>query len=467
MTVLDRMILDPRRSFGHIRDSWVGSLSSFSKRKSKKQLHPFSAAEQQRRMQEAEVERWSTTTRFRWRKCFSCSCFSAAHLAACDVCGAPVVFFDEIAEKVTSDRQCTPPMEDSARFAKVSDSDASSSIVLEHIPVDAKVEKSSYLDDLPKEPEDSNVEECENAVDVPGALEESPPVGTRVEVLFEDDEWWPARIVEANGSKATILYDDGEEDRIDLEYNAVRLMDKDLASLEDAKGKMGISLQDKQMPSIQEGMEDDYDDDSEYEYIPGTLDLPPAIGTLVKVLHEDDVWRSARIIGTCGSTASIVYGKNIRSEVDFARDAVRLHDYTSDDEGNCDDEEVVVVGDKTKNEEKFHDRETAASVDLSLATLDARVSDDDTDNEYVELSGLLDEPPPTGAQVEILHEDEKWWPARIVETNGSKAKVLYVDGEIDEVDFECDPIRAIDYLSDNEEEQGQCVRLMPFPVVEL
>lgn len=465
MTVLDRMIIDPCRSIGHM-GSWVGSIS---KRKSGRQLHPFCAAEQQRRMKEAEIDRWSTTTQFRWRKCFSCSCYSIAHLVACDVCGAPTVPFEEAPAATVIGCQRMLAREhsnfDAKPLHKVSEHDATRNrdMLLEkaEIVVDADCAERSRIEHSKdskaeegetalahcedqsnaRHPEDSTVEECES-IDFPESLDESPPIGTLVEVMFEGEEWAVARILEAKGSKAQVMYDSGERDIIDFEFNFARLLNKD-SSFFKTKGCVlnGISPrsnvpQVQKMTPIPELCEDD--DDSQYVCIDGTLDHPPESGTSIKVLHENDVWRCASIIESCGSIASVRYHDNDQQdEIDFMCDAVRPHDYISDDESDFDGGEDTHAGSK----------------DPESANIDVEVSDEECniEYEYVDISGLLDEPPLAGTEVKVLLEDKKWSLARVLETDGLKAKVVYESGEIDELDFECDPVRPIDYMSDDEE----------------
>jgi hypothetical protein len=291
-------------------------------------------------------------------------------------------------------------------------------------------------------PEDTIVEEYES-IDFPESLDESPPVGTLVEVMFEGEEWAVARILEAKGSKAQVMYASGERDIIDLEFHVARLLNKDSSFFKN-KGCVlnGISPRSKSLPQVQkmtsipELCEDE--DDAQYVCIDGTLDHPPENGTLIKVLHENDVWRCAIIIESCGSIASVRYQDNDqRDEIDFLCDAVRPHDYISDDESDCEGDADTHAGSK----------------DLELANIDVEVSDEECgiEYEYVDIAGLLDEPPLAGTEVNVLLEDKKWWLARVLETDGLKAKVVYESGEIDELDFECDPVRPIDYMSDDEE----------------
>lgn len=68
--------------------------------------------------------------------------------------------------------------------------------------------------------EDEPVEEL-----IPGTLDEAPPVGALVKVLYDDDRWYPAKVTASCGSIATILYPDGEKEEVDCSEHAVRLFD--------------------------------------------------------------------------------------------------------------------------------------------------------------------------------------------------------------------------------------------------
>lgn len=74
--------------------------------------------------------------------------------------------------------------------------------------------------------EDEDDQENQEGVCIAGALDVSPPEGTAVAVLYDDDVWYTARITEARGTKAVILYDEeGDCEELDFDVHAVRLAD--------------------------------------------------------------------------------------------------------------------------------------------------------------------------------------------------------------------------------------------------
>lgn len=294
------------------------------------------------------------------------------------------------------------------------------------------------------ETDDDSCYESEYEV-ISGTLEVSPPVGTRVKSLHEDDMWWPGRIIEASGSTATIAHDNGDMEMIDLTTYAVRLLDY---SSDDEEEDDGVKQEAYAVPSSnspedeqpmsesstkcqeadefvakhsnprqcrEAGGDSEYDtSESEYEIIPGTLDDAPAVGTQVKVLHEDDKWWPAQVVAARGSICKILYETGASEEIDVEVFAVRLLDYVDEDEQGRD-----------KLQEQSQDEWRRGGL---------RPEDDEIECE--EIAGTLDVSPPFGTNVKVLHDDGRWWHACVTVPEGTKAKVLYESGCVDEVDLE-------------------------------
>lgn len=69
-------------------------------------------------------------------------------------------------------------------------------------------------------------EACDDEEEViPGTLDCVPPAGTLVEVLHENDQWEPMRIISSNGTVARVVDADGDEEDVDFEAHHVRLHD--------------------------------------------------------------------------------------------------------------------------------------------------------------------------------------------------------------------------------------------------
>lgn len=139
-------------------------------------------------------------------------------------------------------------------------------------------------------------------------------------------------------------------------------------------------------------------DSEDAEFIEDTLDIPPPQDTLVKILSEDDEWLLATVLRVSGTKATVRLDDGEQVVLDFSIHAVRL---AHPDEA-CDDEEEVIPG-------------------------------------------TLDCVPPAGTLVEILHENDKWEPVRIVSSNGTVARVVDTDGDEEDVDFEAYHVRLHDY----------------------
>lgn len=69
-------------------------------------------------------------------------------------------------------------------------------------------------------------EYCESEGEViPGTLDESPPEGTQVKVLYDNDVWYSAKVATADGCVVEVVYESGDREQLDLGAHAVRLAD--------------------------------------------------------------------------------------------------------------------------------------------------------------------------------------------------------------------------------------------------
>jgi RNA polymerase subunit RPABC4/transcription elongation factor Spt4 len=144
--------------------------------------------------------------------------------------------------------------------------------------------------------------------------------------------------------------------------------------------------------------EQEYEEEQEEDIIEDTLDIPPPQGTLVTILNEDDEWQPATVLRVSGTRAR-----------------VRLED----------GEQVVL--------------------DFSVHAVRLAVHDEASDSEEEEIPGTLAYVPPAGTLVEILHENDKWEPVRIISSNGTVARVVDSDGDEEDVDFDSYHVRLHDY----------------------
>jgi len=80
-------------------------------------------------------------------------------------------------------------------------------------------------------------------------------VGTMVKVLFNDECWHPAEILKSNGTKAYLRYDDGDEEDVDFDENAIRpidYVDEDEEQVADDEPRAKASNQDDEPSSLSE-----------------------------------------------------------------------------------------------------------------------------------------------------------------------------------------------------------------------
>merc|ERR1719440_20866 len=65
---------------------------------------------------------------------------------------------------------------------------------------------------------------------IPGTLNEAPPIGTLVQILYDDNEWVVARITAVKGKQALVVSgSDNEVDAVDFDEHAIRLHPLDMA----------------------------------------------------------------------------------------------------------------------------------------------------------------------------------------------------------------------------------------------
>jgi len=213
---------------------------------------------------------------------------------------------------------------------------------------------------------------------------------------------------------------------------------------------------------------EDGDNESEGEEINGTLDVPPTPGTQVRVLFDDDRWHLAQVLVTRNARARVRFENGEQAMLDFEVDAVRLASYASDDEDeNCEEDDVEEEeeeeeeGDEAMENERSEAGEAKGSTpnagypeEKSVADCQAdpaQVDAEDSDSDEEQIEGTLDDAPPVGTLVKVLYDDDKWYQARVTETKGTKAVVVFQDDEEEELDFQEHAVRLFDYVDQNEE----------------
>jgi len=207
----------------------------------------------------------------------------------------------------------------------------------------------------------------------PGTLDVPPPPGTQVKVLHEhvtkgypdgfiEFEWHLARVLTTSGTKAIVSFENGLQSTLDLDQHAVRLADyvsEDEGSevgderkcndteprhnteettvkaethtdrTDEAEEEKGEAKTEQRTDRTDEA---DEDSESDGEQVPGTLDEAPAVGTLVKVLYDDERWYPARVTASRGIIGVVIYEDKVEEELNFDEHAVRLIDYVDEDE---------------------------------------------------------------------------------------------------------------------------------------
>jgi len=218
---------------------------------------------------------------------------------------------------------------------------------------------------------------------------------------------------------------------------------------------------------------EDGDNESEGEEINGTLDVPPTPGTQVRVLFDDDRWHLAQVLVTRNARARVRFENGEQAMLDFEVDAVRLASYASDDEEDDHEEngEDDDVEEEEEDEEEGHEalegeRSVAGEANDSTPNAGypeeksvadcqaepAQVNEEDSDSDDEEqIEGTLDDAPPVGTLVKVLYDDDKWYQARVTETKGTKAVVVFQDDEEEELDLQEHAVRLFDYVDQNEE----------------
>jgi len=88
---------------------------------------------------------------------------------------------------------------------------------------DRESDEEDELDESEEEDE-LDTEELERA---DGTLRVAPEVGSIIEVLYDDRQWYAARVTASSGRVATVIYlDDGEEDEVDFSDDFARLVEE-------------------------------------------------------------------------------------------------------------------------------------------------------------------------------------------------------------------------------------------------
>lgn len=270
--------------------------------------------------------------------------------------------------------------------------------------------------------------------------------------------------------------------------NAAQLKNVTTQSLLDEEASLSTALTENSNCPPSEGSEPSQDDEEEEEdassedeeFIPGTLDVPPPVGTQVKVLHDDDQWHPANVLQVRGSRARLCFvdGEHDVMVLDFNVHAVRLADYESEDEcseTNEDDEredesieQNMSVGATIDSKDMLEGHKSYANDSDNYSNEETEEEEDseeeDEEEEEMQIPGTLDEAPPVGTKVKVLADDDKWHAARITATKGTIAIVLFEDGDEEKIDFDEHAVRLYDYASDDVIDT-QCDRVQSQEVV--
>lgn len=364
------------------------------------------------RQQEDYDDRWAQVeggSPLRWRSCSRCSFLCAKEKPVCEVCGLRALpQEDHICESSTDDaleedlsRQSSTKslkevvIADSASRRGSSESrDSQDGVHLRRLQ-EATIVKtplvqvddanasdgsgdSDAASDCGSDAEDQTSDGC-----IAGTLDEVPPIGTEVRILYDDDQWHFAVVTAIDGTSAIVRHENGDTALVDVETEAMRLADyvsddeyddeeedseseaSDLAASDahrkheecEARIEQACADEDDAHGKDVDGETMDACDDdnsieaarrksslnSAYTYVEhvvsSTLDEPPPVGTLVKVLYDDDLWYAARVKSVSGLTAIVIYEESDEEEeLDFAEIAVRSIDYESDSEEDDEDD---------------------------------------------------------------------------------------------------------------------------------
>jgi len=346
--------------------------------------HRSKASLQQNQLRKMEDERWLEVeggSPLRWRSCAACAFLCAEHESTCEKCGrpAPSLSQDELSRNSNdawqADENTASPMANKvpnqedmrnmslSLMAPISRTSLMAPILREvvidasHLEDVAVMKTPSFAQENCQSPvhKDNASESTESGGDltdddedaesedegelIPGALDFAPPPGTLLKVLYDDDVWYPAEVLTSRGTQARVRFENGKQETLDLSYQAARLADY---VSEDDDGEETDTEEGEETTKVEAdslaGKAEDEDSESEEEAVPGTLDEAPPVGTLVKVLYDDERWYPAKITASNGTTASVVYEDATEEELDFDEHAVRLIDYVDEDEHEDEDE---------------------------------------------------------------------------------------------------------------------------------
>jgi len=361
----------------------------------------------QKRLQEAEDERWLDVeggSLQKWRSCIGCAFLIAADEPACEVCGmaAPLLAVDGHQEDVPHETnpEFLAPMQVTNQAPHTFDS-GNDVVLLKEVVVahnaPLKEEKAAVsrhnvilavvraldrsgadllaLADLDRFARIVYKSACwdrysrsRRPVDVATEYGWDARKGTDVEnfmrcISDEEGDWYCSTSalwdVLAQLDKLDGLIGDRSNTMAALRLGsallelppvaplpAVATPDRPNAAIANASADLAKGSEDS---AVSKGsIEDAEDDDEEGEEIPGTLDEAPPLGTEVKLLHDDHVWYCAKVVKVHGTVIEIVYDKDgEHDEVDVSEHACRLANYESDDDEEC-SEDIAQKGPSDK-----------------------------------------------------------------------------------------------------------------------
>lgn len=295
------------------------------------------------RMRDEEDDRWAQVeggSPCRWRSCRACSFLGRADEPACEACGLSAVHGDLLDDPTTDEESTMSRMSSSKSLREVliahypSDSEKATDRVARRCVDDVILRKPTTLPPANEATSSSTpfVPSFDENENIAGTLDEAPPVGTEVQVLYDDDRWHLGVVIKRDGSKITVRYrtkQNGkqEESTVNVDVDAVRL-----GSYVDEPVDQGKRAQDAAEGAAEEsGGEDEAEDGDPIE---GTLDEPPPVGSRVQVLYDNSKWYPATIIAVEDSIGTVRYDKTQTEEtLDFNEFAVRPIDYVPEECG--------------------------------------------------------------------------------------------------------------------------------------
>jgi len=421
---------------GNVRRSWAKQavkISSLKKETSKKQpfvnesqsrKSPSASCVQQKKLQDAEDDRWldvegGSPTTTRWRSCSGCAFLNAASAPACEVCGMRMTGQDSNKAECSSDvgdashdqqysqetafSGCNNPRRYTSRERRAAREALTEVVVADTAPLAeglSAVSRHNMLFVVFKalhrgrgllRPEDferfsqlvgfpvGGASWAQNYVDLAAEYGWEPMKGAHLGQFLRcvDDiggQWYCP-----TGTLWTLLSRLDRQDRLsgnDCHTAAALQLGRSALDIDLTTGLPPV----REAPHIEEEEDADSDSDcsSDGEPIPGTLEEAPAIGTKVKVLYDDDIWYTAVTLSANGAMVGVEYECGSLEELDLDVFAVRLFDYVEEDDDSEEDASASDAGEDneqsnmgSRQDEQAEDSESDSDEECDEATPEA------------------------------------------------------------------------------------------------